>query len=411
MKIVNSIDDMEYIFDDIDFCEKIGNFNDDYVYDIEVSDNTHTFVANDILVHNSLFIGFKPAMDSCDWKDQVINESFLNDLDFYGKTYVVIGSEADEERYIKILKKFSGFKEFVNIIDSKDLQSKDVDHVIVCGDIISWRNKNDFDNLDIIYNIHKELDFIHLMDKHKYADYFKFLLEEHAKSYGVPNREDFELERINESMINIAKKKYIQHIAWEDGLHYDRLTYMFPKGVELVRSSTPVFAREKIVEIIKYLFAHPDTFNVKDLLKLVKKLRKEFELADIDDIAMQSSCSNYEEKVLCHEDRLEFVSGAHFAVKAAAFYNHLLFKNKDYQDKYEYLKSGSKIKYYYCKSDIGGIFAYSRGAYPIEFAPDVDYNEQFAKSILSPVNSIITQLGMPEITSRLTVVLDIFSGF
>jgi hypothetical protein len=56
------------------------------------------------------------------------------------------------------------------------------------------------------------------------------------------------------------------------------------------------------------------------------------------------------------------------------------------------------------------MFAYTRGSYPIEFAPAIDYDEQFAKSILSPINSIIEPLGMPEITKRLSVVMDIFSG-
>jgi len=52
-----------------------------------------------------------------------------------------------------------------------------------------------------------------------------------------------------------------------------------------------------------------------------------------------------------------------------------------------------------------------RGSFPHEFAPQIDYDEQFAKAILSPINSIIEPLGMPEITKRLSVVMDIFSGF
>jgi hypothetical protein len=55
------------------------------------------------------------------------------------------------------------------------------------------------------------------------------------------------------------------------------------------------------------------------------------------------------------------------------------------------------------------MFAYIRGSYPIEFAPEIDFDEQFSKSILSPINSIIEPLGMPEITKRLSVVMDIFS--
>jgi hypothetical protein len=95
---------------------------------------------------------------------------------------------------------------------------------------------------------------------------------------------------------------------------------------------------------------------------------------------------------------------------SSAHYNYLLSKNKEYQQKYEFIKSGSKIKYYVCKDkNITEMFAYIRGSFPIEFAPEVDYDTQFQKSILSPINSIIEPLGLPEITKRLSVVNDIFS--
>ena len=260
-----------------------------------------------------------------------------------------------------------------------------------------------------------ELEFIHDLDKHRYAGYFKKCLEEHADEYGVENKQDFELERISESIINIAKKKYIQHIVFEDGIPYDRLTYMYPKGVELVRSSTPLFARDKIPMIVKYLFEHPNTFNIKELLKLVKNLKKEFDLCvpdRIDDICMQTSVNKYEEKVMDDKDKLVIMQGAHFAVKAAAYHNNLLHKNRSAQSKYEFIKSGTKIKYYYCKdTSINDVFAYTRGAYPIEFAPQIDLDTQFEKSILSPINSIVAPLGLPEISKRLSVVLDIFGGF
>lgn len=49
---------MEYIFDEIDVIECVGEFEDQYVYDIEMIDDTHTFIANDILVHNSLYSSY-----------------------------------------------------------------------------------------------------------------------------------------------------------------------------------------------------------------------------------------------------------------------------------------------------------------------------------------------------------------
>jgi hypothetical protein len=52
-----------------------------------------------------------------------------------------------------------------------------------------------------------------------------------------------------------------------------------------------------------------------------------------------------------------------------------------------------------------------RGSFPIEFAPEIDMDIQFSKAILSPINSIIEPLGMPTITNRLSIIMDIFTGF
>lgn len=358
---------------------------------------------------DSLFVSFEPAIEHCEWQNLVTDS--INTID---EPFVFL--EYRQETKIKNKNCLGHFRKVEDL--KKFLQENQVDLVLIDGYFAKQRDFNSSELQELLnskilrWNWDNELDFIHGIDHFRFGGYFKKCLEEYAESFGVKNREDFELERVSESIINIAKKKYIQHIVYEDGIPFDRMTYIFPKGVELVRSSTPYFAREKIVEIVKYLFSHPDDFNIKDLLKLVKQLRKEFELADIDDISMQSSCSNYETKVLEDKDRLSFVSGAHFAVKSAAYYNYLLHQNKSLQAKYEFIKSGTKIKYYYVKNKkINDTFSFIRGSYPAEFAPEIDYDEQFLKSILSPINSIIQPLGMPEITKRLSVVLDIFGGF
>ena len=358
---------------------------------------------------DSLFVSLKPALDHCTWKDLVINNDYLESID---EKFIILSHKdihINNKNCVGISKNIQEFEELLKL---------EHESILMDGHFVKDRKLNKLikDGVvkkEIRWNWSSETDFIQGVDHFRYAGYFKKCLEEYAESFGVENKEDFELERISESIINIAKKKYIQHILFEDGIPYDRLNYIYPKGVELVRSSTPAFARDKIVGIVKYLFSHPDTFNIKDLLKLVKGLRKEFELADIDDISMQSSCSNYDIKVL--DDKalpLQFISGAHFAVKSAAYHNYLLNKDKELQSKYEFIKSGTKIKYYVCKDKtINETFAYTRGSYPIEFAPEVDYDIQFFKSIISPVNSIIEPLGLPTITTRLSVIMDIFQGF
>lgn len=358
---------------------------------------------------DSLFVSFEPAIKHCDWRNIFINEVAISNIT--EPTLII--------NYNNTIKSSNQNVKIINIENIEKFNSQDIidkldeyQDIIIDGVFIkNWQfNQDVLPNIkaNIRWDWNNELDFIQGIDHFRYAGYFKKCLEEYAGEYGVENKEDFELERISESIINIAKKKYIQHILFEDGIDYDRLSYIFPKGVELVRSSTPAFAREKIVNIVKYIFSHPDDFNIKELLKLVKELRREFELSEIDDISMQSSVNKYEEKVIEDRERLVFATGAHFAVKASAYHNHLLHKNRSLQSKYEFLRSGNKIKYYYCKDKTNPIFAFQRGSFPMEIAPEIDYDTQFEKCILSPINAIISPLGLPEITKRLTVVLDIF---
>ena len=357
---------------------------------------------------DSIFVSYDPAIKNSEWRNLPLSK-----IDSLQKSFVILEKRQETiTTNSNCLGIFREVGDFINFLKDNSPDILIIDGFFVKDyEINSKENSEILSNNKIFWNWVNELDYIQGIDHFRIGGYFKKSLEDYAKNYGVDNREDFELERISESVINIAKKKYIQHIVYEDGITYDRLNYIFPKGVELVRSSTPLFARNKIVDIVKYLFSHPDDFNIKDLLKLVKDLRKEFELADIDDIAMQSSVSKYETKVLDDKNSLSFVSGAHFAVKASAYHNYLLFKNPSLQSKYEFVKSGTKIKYYYVKnSKMNDMFAYIRGSYPAEFGPEVDYDLQFFKSIISPINSIISPLGLPEITKRLSVVMDIFSG-
>ena len=63
--------------------------------------------------------------------------------------------------------------------------------------------------------------------------------------------------------------------------------------------------------------------------------------------------------------------------------------------KYDFLKSGNKIKYYYTKDEKFPVFAYAPGEYPIEIAPDIDYDIQFEKCMLSIINRFVKVLNMP----------------
>jgi len=333
----NKIKDLEYIIEDIESIECIGDFEEEYVYDIEIDDETHTFIANDILVHNSLYVSYTPIMES---------------LDYSGN----------------------------------------------------------------------ELKLILHMNSVFTQPLFNAYLDEYAKKYGVGSLHDFELETINKSALHIQKKHYINNVVWEDGVFFEDLTHFYPKGVEIVKSSTPLFVRENIWDFIRYLFKNPGNLSIKEILKMMKNLKKEFKLADIEDISMTTSLNNYEIKNVDDQKSLETVKGAHFSINAATLHNYILNKNNKYKERYNLLQGG-RIKWYFTKNDFiirqedktrkADRYAFLRSFHPTEVTTkeniEIDYDLQFEKTFLSIANRFIEPIGLPEINKRLSVLNSLFS--
>lgn len=250
--------------------------------------------------------------------------------------------------------------------------------------------------------------FVFTVNEHRLAKYFSDSLERYAKKYGVENIQDFELERISESIIFLEKKKYVQNVIYEDGVKYDRLTYIYPKGVELVQSSTPPFVREKLMELMKYLLDTQHNINIIELNKKIRDIKNQFKLRDIEEIASTSSLSDYNKWIIDDQSTFAYQSGTPFHVKAAAFHNYMLNQHGDLKQKYNLLKAGNKIKYYYCKHAVNDVFAFSRGMFPKEFAPLVDIDAQFEKTVLNVINMFTQKLGLPLLNTRLTFSHSIF---
>lgn len=266
--------------------------------------------------------------------------------------------------------------------------------------------------------------FIEKIAKYRLEPMFKKKLDNYAKKYNVKNIQDFELENINESILFVAKKKYIKHTIWEDGRQYDRLSNIVPKGVDLIKRGTPKFARDKVMDIILYIFDNSTTYNIKDLLKFVRDLKKEFEMTDIDDITQSTNINDYwstgkimDEKtgklidgpgIVNDKDQLVMAKGTYYTRKAAGLYNHLLYKHPELANSYARIENGTKVKIYPCIHELNDKFCYIYGSFPKEFAPQVDYDELFEKTVSNAVNEYISALGLPKLNKRLKVVLSLF---
>lgn len=322
-------EELYYEFDDIESCECIGQFEDEYVYDIEMDDKYHTFIANDILVHNSVFVSFKHAINRYKWS-------------------------------------------------------------------------------------HKEIELVLHMSKVTMQPFFKRELEAYANKYNVQNRQDFELEQIAKSTINLAKKMYVKNVVWEEGVFNEPETNLQSKGIDLVRSSSPAFIRDKnigIPKIIKYFFENPKTMNDKELTRLVREMKEKFKLANIEDISKSTSCNNYGVYVIDDQEIFNVVSGCPAGVKATALHNYILNQSPTFKKRYELIKSGSKVRVYYTTNTLNDQFAYMAGAYPkelaLKYAP-IDYDTQFQKTALEFLNRFTKVLRLSELKPSLTFRVSLF---
>jgi hypothetical protein len=313
---------LNYHFEEIESIECIGEFDNEYVYDIEVADDTHTFIANDILVHNSIYVKFDEVIKKSDWK----------------------GSEKD---------------------------------------------------------------FILLLYKVRLSDYIEKILQKYADDTNSENFLSFELESIAKNAIWLAKKKYMQNIVWKDpDLHFDDLSKISAKGFEIIQSSTPLFARQKLKDLLIYIFS-VKKLDMKEFAAKLKELKREFRLANIDHISFSKKVNNYQQYISNDYQEFEIVKGCPIGVRSAGYHNYLL-NNSQFKKKYQLLGNGEKLKMYFTTDPNCNVFAYAPGEYPYEFAPEIDYDTQFEKTILDPINRVITAMGFKGFNRNLIYTTTLF---
>ena len=195
-------------------------------------------------------------------------------------------------------------------------------------------------------------------------------------------------EKITDRSIFIAKKRYILNALNSEGVHYEE-----PKvsvtGLESVRSSTPEICREKMKQIFKVILSGDET----ETQQFIAKFRDEFRSLPPEDIAKTSGTDNIN-KYMSKETL--YRKGCPMHVRGCILYNHFLTQKK-LDKKYEKVQSGDKIKFIYLKvpNPIRENMISFPGVLPKELGLDkyIDYDTQFDKVFLGPVENIIEPLG------------------
>ena len=198
----------------------------------------------------------------------------------------------------------------------------------------------------------------------------------------------FKREAIADRGIWVAKKRYALNVYNNEGVSYaePKLKVM---GLEIVRSSTPEFARKNLKKAVSLALTKTEA----TLQKFIQEYEEEFRQLRPEAIAFPRGVNGLGE----YSDASKiYRKGTPMHVRASLLYNHHL-KSRRLEKKYELIREGDKIKFLYLKvpNHIGENCMAFIGSIPAEFDLQkfIDYDTMFQKAFLEPLNTILEGMG------------------
>jgi len=194
-------------------------------------------------------------------------------------------------------------------------------------------------------------------------------------------------EALADKGIWTAKKRYIINVYNNEGVEYVK-----PKikvmGLEVKKSSTPAFFRDKMEECINIML----NSSQENLIDYINQVRQEMSSAEISDIAFPRGVNGLQK---FSDNNSIFGKGCPIHVRGSLIYNNLI-TSKKLDKVYPKIKEGEKIKFIYMKEPNAiksNIIAFPTSL-PKEFDLEnyVDYDTQFTKAFLEPIKIITNSI-------------------
>jgi len=269
---------------------------------------------------------------------------------------------------------------------NKILQTEDVDYVIAIDTDSLYINFGPF-----IEKLNPE-DPVKALDK-ICGDHFEKILaaayqDLANKTNAYKNRMVMAREAIADKAIWTAKKRYILNVHNNEGVQYaePKLKIM---GIEAVKSSTPQVCRDRFKEVFQVLINGTE----KDTQTYIADFKKEFKSLKPEQVAFPrgiSSVSDWEDRECIYR------KGCPIHVRGSLLYNAQL-KQHGLSTKLQSIQNGEKIKFTYLK--MPNPIQENVISFPEYLPPElkldkyVDYDVQFNKTFLAPLESILTAIG------------------
>lgn len=201
------------------------------------------------------------------------------------------------------------------------------------------------------------------------------------------NLVSFKREAIANKAIFKSKKRYIMNVIDNEGVRYKEPELKI-MGIEVVKSSTPRFCRDKLKQAIKIII-NEDNNTLKTFIRQTKK---EFKKAPLDIVAFPRGVTHVEKFVV---DETEFIKGTPLHVRGSIAFNNLLKIHK--MNHVEEIGNGAKVKYLYLRepNHIRSNVICFVDELPEEFDIHryIDYEVMFNKSFIEPLKAITSVIG------------------
>jgi len=213
--------------------------------------------------------------------------------------------------------------------------------------------------------------------------------EDLATKFGcITNRMVMAREVIADRAIWTGKKRYILNVHNNEGVQYTE-----PKikvtGIEAIRSTTPAPCHEALKEIFKVIM----TGSESKTQRAIEQFRAYFKTLPVEDIAFSVGVSNLEKWV---DGAMVYKKGCPIHVRGSLVFNKAL-RESGLDRRHRLISGGDKVRYVYLK--LPNPVKENIVTFPDYMPPElglhkyVDYDKQFNKSFLSPIEAILKEIG------------------
>jgi len=281
------------------------------------------------------------------------------------------------------------FNQYLNTI----VKTEGVDYVIASDTDSIYLNIGPL--VDLVYqgkerNEESIINFLDKVCKTKFDEFIKKSFNELGEYMNVHKQKmSMKRENIASTGIWTSKKHYILNVWDSEGVRYQH-----PKlkmiGIEAVKSSTPAICRKMMKETIELIVSGATENEVIDF---IEQKKEQFKQMPINQISFPRSVNNIKKY---HSSVSIYAKSCPVHVRGALLYNNYV-KKKNLTNKYPLINSGDKIKYIYLSVPNPiheNIITYIQ-RFPKELELDryIDYELQFEKSFLKPIESILNVIG------------------